>query len=218
MNRRRFLKSLGIGSALLTALTILVTSASAASPPVRFRSVPVKRAASAPEASRRVGFRFVSNSRTATVGTVRYLAQFNGDGKITDSDVEGGGRFNLVIDTSPVPKTIVASGTWKAKRLMSFNLIGTYGAIAAGILEMKVDLVPDGGSVVQATLRLACSIAAAGLDAGEEEGFVLDIPGTQFTLGGTFGPFMPWHPVPGGPTNGLSVFNPLKEDEDRDRN
>lgn len=197
MNRRRFLKSLGIGSALLTALTTLVISASAASPPV--------------------GFRFVSNSRTATVGGVRYLAQFNGDGKITDSNVEGGGRFNLVIDTSPVPKTIVASGTWKAKRLMSFNLIGTYGAIAAGILEMKVELVPDQGSKVEATLRLACDLAAAGLDSGEEEGFVLDIPGTPFTLGGTFGPFEPWHPVPGGPTNGLSVFNPLKEDEDEDR-
>jgi len=171
-----------------------------------------------------VGFRFVSNSRTAIVGGVRYMVQFNGDGKIEDSDVEGGGRFNLVIDTSPVPKTIVASGKWKAKRLLSFNLIGTYGALAAGTLEMKVDLVPDGRSVVQATLRLACSIAAAGLDAGEEEGFVLDIPGTQFTQGGTFGRFEPWHPVPGGPTNGLSILNPLKEhehaheDEDRDRN
>ena len=193
MNRRRFIKSLGIGSVLLTPLTTLATSA--------------------PAVSRRVGFRFVSNSRTPIVGGVRYLAQFNGDGKITDSDVEGGGRFNLVIDTSPVPKTIVASGTWKAKRLMSFNLIGTYGAIAAGILEMKVDLVPDGGSVVEATLRLACDLAAAGLDSGEEEGFVLDIPGTQFTVGGTFGPYQPWHPVPGGPTNGLSVFNPLKAED-----
>ncbi len=218
MNKRRFFKSLGIGSALLTAFITLVTSASAASPPVPFRSVTVSRAASAPAASRRVGFHFVSNSRTAIVGGVRYLAQFNGDGKITDSDVEGGGRFNLVIDTSPVPKTIVASGTWKAKRLLSFNLIGTYGAIAAGILEMKVDLVQDEGPVVEATLRVVCSLASAGLDAGEEEGYVLDIPGTQFTLGGTFGPFKPWHPVPGGPTNGLSVFNPLKEDEDRDRN
>lgn len=196
MNRRQFFKSLGIGSVLLTALTTLVTSASAASPPM--------------------GFRFVSNSRTATVGGVRYLAQFNGNGKITDSNVEGGGNFNIVIDTSPVPKKIVASGTWKAKRLMSFKLIGTYGSIAAGILEMKVDLVPSEGPVVEATLRVVCDLAAAGLDSGEEEGFVLDIPGTQFTVGGTFGPFEPFHPVVGGPTQGLSVFNLLKEDEDRD--
>jgi hypothetical protein len=212
MNRRRFLKSLGIGSALLTVLTTLGISASVASPPVRFRSVPSRRAAPAPESSRRVGFRFVSNSRTAKVGGVRYLAQFNGDGKITDSEVEGGGHFNVIVDTSPVPKTIVASGTWKAKSLKSFTLIGTYGAVAAGILEMKIDLVPDEGSVVEGTLRVACDIAAAGLDSGEEEGFVLDVPGTQFTVGGTFGPFEPYHPVAGGPTNGLSVFNPLKED------
>lgn len=212
MNRRLILKSLGIGSALLTALTTLVISASVASSPGRFGSVPVRRAASAPESGRRVGFRFVSNSRTATVGGVRYLAQFNGDGKITDSEVEGGGNFNVIVDTSPVPKTIVASGTWKAKSLTSFTLIGTYGAIAAGILQMKVHLVPDAGPEVEATLRVACDIVAAGLDSGEVEGFVLDIPGTQFTVGGTFGPFEPYQPVPGGPTNGLSVFNPLKED------
>jgi hypothetical protein len=212
MNRRKILKSLGIGSALLTAVTTLVISASVASSPVHFGSVPARRAASAPESSRRVGFRFVSNSRTATVEGVRYLAQFNGDGKITGSDVEGGGRFNVIVDTSPVPKTIVATGTWKAKKLVSFNLIGTYGAVAAGILEMKLDLVPDEGSVVEATLRVACDLVAAGLDSGEEEGFVLDVPGTQFTVGGTFGPFQPYHPVDGGPTNGLSVFNPLKED------
>ena len=164
--------------------------------------------ASASEGGSPVGFRFVSNSRTATVGEVRYLAQFNGNGKITPSNVLGGGRFNLVIDTSPVPKTIVASGTWKAKSLRSFTLIGTYGALAAGILEMNVDLVPDRGPKVEATLRLVCDLAAAGLDAGEEEGFVLDIPGTPFSQGGTFGPFEPYHPVPGGPTNGLSIFTP----------
>jgi len=174
--------------------TSLVTPASAANP--------------------RAGFRLVSNSRTATVAGVRYLAQFNGNGKITHSKVVGGGRFNIIIDTSPVPKTIVASGTWKAKSLRSFSLIGTYGALAAGILEMNVDLVPDQGPAVEATLRIVCDLAAAGLDAGEEEGFVLDIPGTQFSLGGTFGPFEPYHPVPGGPTNGLSVFYPLKEDRD----
>jgi hypothetical protein len=194
MNRRAFIKTAGIGSASLAAVPTLVTSASAASPVV--------------------GFRFVSNSRTATVGGVRHLAQFNGDGRITQSEVEGGGVFNLVVDTSPVPKTIEASGTWKAKRILSFNLIGTYGAIAAGILQMDVQLVPNGGPMVEAKLRVVCDLAAAGLNTGEEEGFVLDIPGTPFTAGGTFGPFEPFTPVSGGPTNGLSVFNLLNERED----
>ena len=191
---------------MLSALALLVLLASGDMTPTLVTS--------ASAASPRAGFRFVSNSRTATVAGVRYLAQFNGNGKITPSKVVGGGRFNLVIDTSPVPKTIVASGTWKAKSLRSFSLIGTYGELAAGILEINVDLVPDRGPVVEATLRLVCDLAAAGLDAGEEEGFVLDIPGTPFTLGGTFGPFEPYHPVPGGPTNGLSIFYPLNEDRD----
>jgi hypothetical protein len=194
MNRRAFLKTTGIGSASLAAVPTLVTSASAASPVV--------------------GVRFVSNSRTATAGGVRHLAQFNGDGRITHSEVEGGGVFNLVVDTSPVPKTIEASGTWTAKRLTSFTLMGTYGSIASGILQMDVRLVPNGGSVVEAKLRVVCNLAAAGLNTGEEEGFVLDIPGTPFTAGGMFGPFEPFTPVPGGPTNGLSVFNVLNQRED----
>ena len=194
MNRRVFLKAAGIGSTSLAAVPTLVTSASAA--------------------SRIVGFRFVSNSRTATVGGVRHTAQFNGDGRITPSEVEGGGVFNLYVDTSPVPKTIETSGTWKAKSLTSFNLIGTYGAIASGILQMDVHLVPNGGSVVEAKLRVVCNIGAAGLNTGEEEGFVLDIPGTPFTAGGAFGPFEPFTPVPGGPTMGISVFNLLNDHED----
>lgn len=162
----------------------------------------------------RVGFRFVSNSRTPTVGGVRHLAQFNGDGFVTRSRVVGGGSFNHVLDTSPVPKTIVASGTWKAKRLLSFNLVGTYGALAAGILEMEVHLIPEGESVVGAILEVVCNLGAAGLFTGEEEGFVLTIPGTPFAPGGTFGPFEPFVPVAGGPTNGLSVFNLLNEHRD----
>lgn len=194
MNRRVFLKAAGIGSASLAAIPTLVTSASAASPIV--------------------GFRFVSNSRTPTVGGVRHTAQFNGDGRITQSQVEGGGVFNIYVDTSPVPKTIETLGTWKAKSLTSFSLIGTYGAIASGIVQMEVHLVPNGGSVIEAKLRVVCNIGAAGLNTGEEEGFVLDIPGTPFTAGGTFGPFEPFTPVPGGPTQGISVFNLLNDRED----
>src|SRR5262249_34684349 len=99
--------------------------------------------------------------------------QFNGDGLITRSAVEGGGVFNFVIDTSPIPKTIESSGIWKATRLTNFTLIGEYGAIAAGILQMDVHLVQNQGPVLDAKLRVVCSIASADLDAGEPEGYVL---------------------------------------------
>jgi hypothetical protein len=79
---------------------------------------------------------------------------------------------------------------------------------------MDVHLVPTGGSVLEAKMRIVCDIGAAGLNTGEEEGFVLDIPGTAFTAGGMFGPFEPFTPVPGGPTQGISAFNLLNEHRD----
>jgi hypothetical protein len=188
MKRRDFFKKVAVGSAVLVAVPSLAARADGEDEDNR--------------EGRFVGFRFVSNSRTATVGGVRHTAQFNGDGRITPSEVKGGGVFNRYVDTSPVPKTIEALGTWKAKRLTSFTLIGTYGAIAAGILQMDVHLVPNGGSVIEAKLRVVCNIGAAGLNTGEEEGFVLDIPGTPFTAGGMFGPFEPF-------AQGVTVFNLL---------
>ena len=163
------------------------------------------------EGAQPVGFRFVFNSRTATVRGVRHLAQLNGDGLITGAQVVGSGSFNLVIDTSPVPKTIENSGTWKARSLIGSELIGTYGAIAAGMVAIGIDLVPSDGSVIPATLEIHCNLGAAGLFTGEEEGFILSIPGTDFVPGGSFGPYMPFIAVAGGPANGLSVFNLLVE-------
>jgi len=198
MRRRKFLKEVGVGSIALASLPALA------------ESLTIPTSAS----GRPVGFRFVSNSRTATVGGVRHLFILNGDGIVTGSQVVGGGGFDHLLDTSPVPKTILASGTWKAKSLVNFDLIGRYGAIAAGTLKMEIHLVPNDSDVVEATLEVVCNIGAAGLSTGEEEGFVLDIPGTPFTTGGTFGPFRPFFPVAGGPTQGLSVFNLLNDHRD----
>jgi len=195
MGRRQFLVRAGLTSiATATLLEASTATAVAAGP--------------------RVSFRLVSNSRTSTVGGIRHLAQLNGEGIIVDSEVVGGGTFNHVLDTSPVPKTILASGTWKARRLLEFHLIGTYGAIAAGMTTLEIDLVPRGEPVRVAVLEVVCNLGAAGLFTGEEEGFVLSIPGTPFTSGGTFGPFEPFVPVAGGPTQGLSVFNLLNEHRD----
>ena len=198
INRKQFLKTAGLGSITAAAVPALLgTLAGSASA----------------EGNTPVGFRFVSNSRTATVGGVRHLAQLNGDGLVTGAQVIANGSFNLVTDTSPVPKTIESSGTWKARRLIGLELIGIYGAIAAGMVAMEIDLVPSDGSVVRAILEIHCNLAAAGLFTGEEEGYILSIPGTDFVPGGTFGPYMPFVPVAGGPPQGLSVFNLLVEQQ-----
>lgn len=139
----------------------------------------------------------------------------SGDGRVTPSNAVGGGSFVHFLfpgSNPPVggtPPTIVATGTWKAKRLVSFNLIGTWGVFGAGILEMLIRLVPDGGPVTQAMLKVVCNIGAAGLSTGQEEGFELAIPGTQFAEGGSPGPFKSFVPA-----LGLSVFSTANEKKD----
>src|SRR5438128_8160029 len=72
MSRKQFLKTAGLGSitaaSVLALLGALATSVSAQDP------TPVT-------------IRFVCNSRTATVGGVRYLAQMSGEGLITGAQV-----------------------------------------------------------------------------------------------------------------------------------
>jgi len=131
----------------------------------------------------------------------------NGNGKVTPSHVGGGGSF-VHFDSAPsapIPKPIIASGTWKAKRLVSFELIGTYGSVAAGIAEMEVLLVQDlpSPAVIPATLEIICNLGIAGLLTGEEEGFILTIPDAPF------GPF-----IPATPPNGITIFTTGKKRRD----
>ncbi len=60
--------------------------------------------------------------------------------------------------------------------------------------------------MIPATLRVVCSIGAAGFDAGELEGITLTIPG------GPFGPFRPILLAPGA-TFGISIFTTGEEED-----
>ncbi|MDR7415164.1 MAG: hypothetical protein QN193_05480 [Armatimonadota bacterium] len=51
-------------------------------------------------------------------------------------------------------------------------------------------------------LTIYCNLPPAGLQTGEIEGYTLSIPGTDFSAGGTPGPFR--QILPGG--TGLTVF------------
>jgi hypothetical protein len=185
MARRELLKTAGLGS---IALGSLATLADALARPVW--------------ADDRVNFRFLSISQAKTIGGVQHRVNISGDGKITAEEVVGGGSFNHFNNASPVPKTLLAFGSWKVKDLISFGLIGKYGALAAGVLEVKIHLIPVGGSVTPATLRVVCNIGAAGLSTGEEEGATLSIPGT---------PFGPFAPVA---DSALSIFTTGVEERD----
>jgi hypothetical protein len=181
MNRRELLGKVGLGSLATAAL-------------VEAQATP----ASADDDDKKpVGFHFVCVSHAPTGN---YVAMA-GDGKITSSNVVGDGIFIIFNPSAPgVPKPIVATGSWKAKSLISFDLLGTYGAGAAGILKMLINLVPEEGPVAEATLKVVCNLAPAGLDTGQPEGYTLTVSGTSF--------------VPFVPAFGVTIFSVVNEHRD----
>lgn len=124
-----------------------------------------------------------------------------GAGSFNPAQVQGGGSFTHFDPGTTPPFTIIGSGTWKAKRLLSFTPTSppTYGAHAAGVLEMEVNLVPAGGGVIPATVKVVCNISPGGLFTGQAEGVTLTLPGSV-----VFGT------VPGGTT----IFSPGVEQRD----
>lgn len=131
------------------------------------------------------------------------ILAMNGTGKFNPAQVEGHGSFTHINPSGTPPFPVIGSGTWKAKKLISFTPTSppTYGAHAAGVLEMEIHLVPDGGSVIPATLTVVCNIPPASLFTGLPEGIVLTVP----SLSATFGP--------AGPTN-VTLFSTGIEQKD----
>jgi len=164
LDRRSFLKRAGIGSLALGPLPGLL-----AAPPAGARG-------------RAAGFNFTAISRAGTIGSVVHAVNMAGSGTIEEDGVEGGGHFQHYDLASAPPRTIITAGAWKAKQLMSFDPIGTWGVITAGVLVMRIQLrrtIPS-PAVVAATLEVVCNVGSAGLDTGQPEGFTLTVPGAPF--------------------------------------
>jgi hypothetical protein len=154
------------------------------------------------------GWTFVALSAGATTPDgVAHTFIMNGCGRVDEDDVTGGGTFAHIDNapTAPVPKPILATGTWEMRRLLSFNTIGTYGGhLVAGILEARIRLFPDGAPRVKATLKIVCNLGPAGILTGQPEGFFLTVDGSP-----PFGVFAPL-----SPNVGLTIFTPPEEDDD----
>ncbi len=128
--------------------------------------------------SEKTKFRFVSVSGNTAGADVLVMA---GQGFVADGQVVANGSYNHTAGgPPPQPFANLGFGTWEAKQLVSFELIGTYGAFAAGIVVMEVTLFPEGRDRVQAELTMNCSIPPAGLFTGLDEGFFLSVPGVDF--------------------------------------
>jgi hypothetical protein len=196
MKRREFFKKAGAGSAALASLSGLAHLAG-------------KPALADDHEGEGMGFRFVCVSQAGTLAGVVHRINMNGCGTFSGASVNGGGSYNHFDNAAPVPKTLLSAGNWKAERVLSFDSVGTYGVLTAGILELNVTLLQQlpWRAVIPATLKVACSIGAGGLDSGQLEGFTLTIPGAPF------GPFQPILLAP-GVTQGITIFtNAAGEDE-----
>jgi hypothetical protein len=164
LDRRSFFKRAGIGSIALGPLPGLLAATPAGA------------------RGRAAGFNFTAISRAGTIGSVVHAVNMAGSGTIEDDDVEGGGHFQHYDLASAPPRTIIAAGAWRARRLVSFDPIGTWGVITAGVLVARIQLrqtIPS-PAVVAATLEVVCNVGSAGLDTGQPEGFTLTVPGAPF--------------------------------------
>jgi hypothetical protein len=188
MKRRDFLKRAGQGSVALASAPALAHL---------FSRVALAEGGT-------TNYHFVAFSSAGVVDGVAHTVAMAGDGHVSPGGVTGGGAFVHFDFAAPgVPKPILGTGSWKAKRLISFQQFGTWGALSTGLLDMEINLVPIGGSPVAAMLKIVCNIGPAGLFVvpPSPEGYTLTIPGFL-----TFTPMVP--PL------GLTVFTVVNEHRD----
>ncbi len=153
----------------------------------------------AEEEDNTTGYHFVVVSRKS--GTPPDLVALEGNGGVTPSQATGGGAFTHFVPTGSPPFPIKAAGLWRPRHVNSFHLIGTYGTLAAGVLDMQVDLLREipSKAVIPAHAKMVCNLGPAGLKtAGVDEGVYLDVDGLSFEPFGT----------------GVTVFTPGNKHQD----
>ncbi|MBX6342820.1 MAG: twin-arginine translocation signal domain-containing protein [Thermomicrobiaceae bacterium] len=135
IDRREFLKKVGLASAATVPLSAVLAT------PVSAGSV--------------TNFHFVTVSSAGAVDGLSHAIVLTGDGIVTASNVFGGGSF-LHFDAAT--GQIIATGAWKATRLLGFRTIGTLGVLGAGVLRMEALFMPIGGERVTHRLRQVCNL------------------------------------------------------------
>ena len=154
-------------------------------------------------------FRLVAVDVAPDTDGVKPLLVLSGNGSFTSGWVKGGGSYTYADVATEIPKTILSTGTWKATEVLKWTPSeggATYGRIRPGILDLRIDLMPEQGPVIKgATLRINCNVGLAGIknkdaDTGEvlAEGFWLTIPATaSFGPTSSVGQFVPRDPILG---------------------
>jgi hypothetical protein len=207
IDRREFLRKAGLGSLALASLPKLADTLASPAWAQGQASVDFYAASAAGPAGTPVS----PQHRILMGGQCRFDPR-------AGAEVAGGGTYThfLFPGGNPppggTPLSIVASGVWKSRLLVSYKEIGMWGFSAAGVFEMVIDLfreTPSKAVIRGARLKYVCNIGPAGLvNPGEPEGYTLSIPGTDFFTGGNPGAFEPLVP-PLGLTSGFQNPYPL---------
>jgi hypothetical protein len=191
VNRREFLHRVGAGSIAVASLPALMD---------------MFKLPALAQAERGVVFLCVDaagNHRLGMGGAARFDPS-----RGAASPVTGGGTFFHWTDSPTAPAPLVASGNWNARLLTSYKELATYAGVAAGVAEFVIDierLRPSPALIRGAVLTVYCTLGPAGVTAAQTggiEGYTLSIPGTDFSAGGTPGPF---RQIPPGGV-GVTIF------------
>jgi hypothetical protein len=139
MERREFLKKAGLSAMALAAAPGL--GHALATPVSKHRRG-------------RIGFIFAALNDGGKDNAGNHKLFMTGYGTFGKNDVEGGGSYiHFDQDPAPVPPpppfTLLETGTWRAKRLISWRMpedpYNPYGQMISGILDLTVRLFPEGG-------------------------------------------------------------------------
>ena len=108
--------------------------------------------------------------------------EFTGTGTFSIHPKSASGAGNFVHKNAG--GDVLASGTWTAVDLLSFHSFGS-GAVQGlpanfegGKALLRVRLSPDGGSALDAILRITCELGDQ-IPAASEEGIRLNVPGVN---------------------------------------
>ena len=152
-----------------------------------------------------LNFRWMGVSDNTAEGVAETVVM-SGNGWVIDGEVTASGSYNHTA-AGPPPQELLSYGTWQADSLVSLEIIGTYGAVAAGTIVMDVTLFPEGGDPVAAQILMNCNVPPGSLFTGLPEGCVLTMGDSEFsprllpTAEGTVPPML---------QVGATVFNTLE--------
>jgi len=192
VNRRKFLKRAAVTSVALGSFEALAGSALADDGRKRYHFLVLSR----------------DGGGAGSEGLI-----ISGEGGFGSGDVSGGGVFDHFKFMPPPPLPVLATGTWKAKKFVSFTLApthpasnpeGRHGVLQAGILKMTADFHPQGHAAVRnVAVEIVCNLGPAGAsNPGREEGVTVTLPD-----GHEFEPQMPT-------TLGVTSFSTEREEND----